>query len=319
MVKEYKKVGLFDRDSRGYAISLDLLLALIPLTLVLGLVAADMDNIMYEMQDVIYRGSTERVAADTMNTLLTTSGDPYNWENDVNNTIVPGLARYDNSTKQAQRYYLLPKKLISITSPQIQGILGDQYGYAFNITSMNNNINVLKRGSYNNGSIDPAAKDVVRVERIVLYGQYEIVSAAVNIRGTGKPLTITGNTFPTNQQYNDLFDYYVYVNSTGITSVTAAWVDINSVNVVQSNDFGGGGNPVNPVIKLIDPAEYGSGVLKNGTNLQDNAVTIRLAGSPTDKMNVYILQVPKGTDASQIRLGGADTAKYRATLYVWVR
>lgn len=312
-------MGLLDRDSRGYAISLDLLLALIPLTLVLGLVAADMDNIMYEMQDVIYRGSTERVAADTMNTLLTTSGDPYNWENDVNNTIVPGLARYDNSSKQSERYYLLPRKMISITSSQIQGMLGDQYGYALNITSMNNNINVLKRGSYNNGSIDPAAKDVVRVERIVLYGQYEIVSAAVNIRGTGKPLTITGNTFPTNQQYNDLFDYYVYVNSTGITSVTAAWVDINSVNVVQSNDFGGGGNPVNPVVKLIDPAEYGSGVLKNGTALEDNAVTIRLAGSPTDKMNVYILQVPKGTDASQIRLGGADTAKYRATLYVWVR
>lgn len=309
-------MGLLDGDSRGYAISLDLLLALIPLTLVLGLVAADMDNVMYEMQDVLYRGSTERVAADTMNTLLTTSGQPYNWEENVNSTVVPGLAKYDLSKNQPVRYYLLPRKMISITSSQIQGMLGDQYGFALNISGINNNVNVLKRGSYNNGSIDPSARDVVGVQRIVLYSQWEIVSSAVNIRGTGKPLTITGDSFPTNQQYNDIFDYYVYVNSTGITSVTSAWVDINSVTVVSPDDFRSG---TNPVVKLIDPAEYGSDVLMNETDLMDNAVTIRLAGSPTDKMNVYILQVPKGTPASDISLTGGDTAKYRATLYVWVR
>ncbi len=311
-------MGLMDRDSRGYAISLDLLLALIPLTLVLGLVAADMDNFMYEMQDVIYRGSTERVAADTMNTLLTTSGDPYDWENDVSNTKVPGLARYDHTKNEPIRYYLLPRKMVSITSLQIQDMLGDQYGFAFNITrNVNNNkINVLKRGSYNNGLIDPAAKDVVSVQRIVLYAQWEIVSSAVNIRGTGKPLTITGNTFPTNIQYNELYDYYVYVNSTGPTSVTSAKVDINTATVVSPDDFRHG---TNPVVKLIDPAEYGADVLMNQTDLMDNAVTITLAGSPTDKMNVYILQVPKGTPASDISLTGGDTAKYNATLYVWVR
>lgn len=311
-------MGLMDRDSRGYAISLDLLLALIPLTLVLGLVAADMDNFMYEMQDVIYRGSTERVAADTMNTLLTTSGDPYDWENDVSNTKVPGLARYDLTKNEPIRYYLLPRKMVSITSLQIQDMLGDQYGFAFNITrNVNNNkINVLKRGSYNNGLIDPAAKDVVSVQRIVLYAQWEIVSSAVNIRGTGKPLTITGNTFPTNIQYNELYDYYVYVNSTGPTSVNSAKVDINTATVVSPDDFRHG---TNPVVKLIDPAEYGADVLMNQTDLMDNAVTITLAGSPTDKMNVYILQVPKGTPASDISLTGGDTAKYNATLYVWVR
>jgi len=309
-------LGLLDRDSRGYALSLDLLLALIPLTLVLGLVAADMDNVMYQMQDVIYRGSTERVAADTMNTLLTTSGDPYNWENNVANLKVAGLARYDNSSKQARKYYLLPQKVVTITSPQIQGILGDQYGYSFNITSISNGHNILSQGSLSGASIDPAAKDVVRVERIVLYAEYDIVSEALNIRGTGTPLIIQGTKFPTNIQYNSVFDYYVYVNSTGTTSITSASVDINSATVVKSDDFRHG---TNPVVKLIDPAEYGANVLKNQTELLDNTVTVRLTGSPTDKMNVYILQVPKGTPASQISLSGADTAKYRAILYVWVR
>jgi len=309
-------VGLLDRDSRGYALSLDLLLALIPLTLVLGLVAADMDNVMYQMQDVIYRGSTERVAADTMNTILTTSGDPSDWETNVSNLKVPGLARFDQSSQQPKRYYLSPNKVGSITSTQIQSLLGDQYGYSLNITNIGSGANVLMRGSRNDFSVDPAAKEVVRVERIVLYASYDIVSDAVNIRGTGTPLVVTANSFPTNIQYNSVFDYYVYVNSTGLTSVTSATVDINSATVVKSNDFKSG---TNPVVKLINPAVYGSDVLKNQTDLLDNLVTIRLEGSPTDKMNVYILQVPKGTPASEISLTGADTAKFRAVLYVWNR
>jgi len=309
-------VGLMDRDSRGYALSLDLLLALIPLTLVLGLVAADMDNLMYQVQDVVYRGSTERVAADTMNALLTTSGDPYDWEFNVAGLKVPGLARYDNASQQPKRYYLLPSKVGSITSSQIQSMMGNQYGYSLNITSINTGTNVLMRGTRPDYSVDPSAKDVVRVERIVLYSAYDIVSDAVNIRGTGTPIVITANAFPTNAQYNSVFDYYVYVNSTGLTSVTSAFVDINNVRVVKSNDFKSG---TNPVVKLIDPAIYGLNVLYNQTELMDNVVTVQLQGSPTDKMNVYILQVPKGTPASEISLTGADTSKFRAILYVWVR
>ena len=37
----------FSRDSRGFAFSLDVLLALIPLTIILGMAVANMDNINY--------------------------------------------------------------------------------------------------------------------------------------------------------------------------------------------------------------------------------------------------------------------------------
>lgn len=310
-------MGLFNRDSRGYALSLDLLLALIPLTLVLGIVAADMDNVMYQMQDVIYRGSTERVAADTMNTLLTSSGDPNNWESNVSILRVPGLAKYDTSSNQTKRYYLAPTKVATVTSSEIQNVLGAQYGYSLNIVSINNgNHSILLRGTLNDSSVDPSAKDVVREERIIMFSEYDIVSEGVNIRGTGKPLVVSANSFPTDIQYNNLFDYYIYVNSTGITSVTSASVDINTVTVVKPDDFRHG---TNPVVQLIDPAQFGSNVLQNQTELLDNVVTIRLEGSPTDRMNVYILQVPKGTSKEDITLTGANPAKYRAILYVWNR
>jgi len=107
----------------------------------------------------------------------------------------------------------------------------------------------------------------------------------------------------------------VYVESTGTTTVTSAWVTINSVTVVKPDDFTAG---TTRVVKLIDPHEYGADVLYNETELMDNAVSVKLAGSPTDKMNVYVVKVPKGTPIGEIDLT-ATTLKYRAVLYVWVR
>ena len=73
-------MGILSRDSRGFALSLDLLLAIIPITLLLGFVAADMDNLIYNMEDVVFRSSMDRTAGDAVNTLLETSGVPPNWE-----------------------------------------------------------------------------------------------------------------------------------------------------------------------------------------------------------------------------------------------
>ena len=73
-------MGLLSLDSWGYALSLDLLLAIIPLTLVMGFVAADMDNILYQTGDAVFRSSMDRVASDTVSTLLETSGTQNNWE-----------------------------------------------------------------------------------------------------------------------------------------------------------------------------------------------------------------------------------------------
>jgi hypothetical protein len=185
--------------------------------------------------------------------------------------------------------------------------LGDQYGYSLNISSLNGATSILKRGSLNDSSIDPAAKDVVRVERIVLYSAYDIVSEALAVRRTGTPKPVSGTSFITTTEDLNLYDYYIYFNSTGPTSVTSADVQINDVIVIKPNEFTGD----NPVIKLIDPS-----LLHNDT---DNTMTVTLRGSPTDKANVFVLKVPKGTPISEITMTGANQQKFRAVLYVWVR
>ena len=75
MVLRGKKfLSLLSDDSRGFAISLDLLLALIPITLVIGFVASDMDNLLFQMEDTVFRSSMDRAAGDAIGTLLQTSG-----------------------------------------------------------------------------------------------------------------------------------------------------------------------------------------------------------------------------------------------------
>ena len=88
------KLGLLRKDSGGQIFSLDLLLALIPIALIIGMAAADMDNMLYLTQGAVFQSSTERAASDTVHALLETSGSPIDWEM-TGNPRIAGLAEYD--------------------------------------------------------------------------------------------------------------------------------------------------------------------------------------------------------------------------------
>lgn len=306
---------IFKHDSKGLAISLDILLALIPLTILLGLVAANMGNIMYETQDTLYRSSIERAAADTTNALLETSGDPYNWETNPSQLKVVGLAKYDPTNNLPIEYVLTPEKLGSVTPSQIQNILGSQYGFSLTIRTLNDGVlgNVIRNmtSNGNTGHDMNHASDVVKVERNVIVSAFDIVADFRNIRLTRKPQTLT-KQFPTSTAYLEAYDYYVYV--TDSDSVSSGWVRVNYVHqphsVIESNDF----PSTPPLVVKIDPV---ANKLKNETDLQMNTVQTYLAGSPGDVASVYVLQVPKGTSLDQISLYGPNRVSARYELYVW--
>lgn len=301
-------------DSKGYALSLDLLLALIPITLMLGLVTANMGNIMYEAQDTIYRSSNERVAADTVNTLLKTSGDPYDWETNPASVKVVGWAKYDYNNHLPMEYVLMPQKVVATNSSLIQNILGSNYGFYLNVRALETDttiINMTSSGStnakFNNAS------DVVKVERLVLVSAFDIVAEFKNVRLTSTPITLT-QYFPTNKAYLEIYDYYVYVDNSD--SVSSGWVQVNDVTgvnrVVQTSDFPS--DP--PLVRYIDPAIQ---KLKNQTNLQSNKVQTRLQGSKGDTADVYVIQVPKGTPIGLIDPYGPQRVRAMFNLYVWTK
>lgn len=301
-------------DSKGYALSLDLLLALIPITLMLGLVTANMGNIMYETQDTLYRSSNERVAADTANTLLKTSGDPYDWETNPSSLKVVGLAKYDYNNHLTSEYVLTPQKVGALNSLAIHNILGSQYGFLLTITGVpsgNTIVNMTSSGSTNVNFNN--ASDVVKVERLVLVSAFDIVAEFKNIRLTRSPATLT-KYFPTNNAYLNMYDYYVYVDNSD--SVSSGFVEVNDVGgndqIVKSNDF----PSTPPLVREIDPVTQ---KLKNGTNLQSNKVETQLRGSPGDTADVYVLQVPKGTPINLIDPYGPQRVRAMFNLYVWTK
>lgn len=290
-------LGLKGDDSRGQIFSLDLLFALIPIVLVLGMVASDMDNMLYLVQDTVYRSSTERVAADTVDTLLKTSGNPLDWESTANPQVV-GLVKCDPISNKSIHDVISAAKLGAIKGHESyingnQGLMGSQYGFNITITYLegpNKGTSIYPLGTTPNGT------DIVKIERVVLYGQMDIVSQLKDsIRYTKSPRDyVSKEPFPTNTAYLNAYDYYVLVLNQDITSARVNF-NKNTKDAVTPDDFK---NNKNPIVRKIDPT-----MLMNQTGLQYNYWEAdQVASKPGSKMDIYILQVAKGTDLSGITL-----------------
>lgn len=295
------------RDSRGYMFSLDLLLALIPITIILGMVAGDIDNMMYQVQDTVFRGSMDRVAFDAMDTLLETSGEPTNWE-ETGNPSVAGLAIYDPSDGPLEGT-IDTLKLPALTENDVQKLIGDDYGFFLNVTYLSNSRTVKSLGTYN-----ASANDVVRVERVAIYSNLKIVSQAKDlIRYTGTPRVYSNppDPFQTNKYYLQTYDYYVLLVNRGYSSVE---VTINNERVFDPNDIRGEQDEYATLVKLIDPT-----ALNNETEFMNNTVDVRGTSTPGSSLDVYIVQVVKGTPKEDVNLDSVVPQKVKCELYIWPR
>ncbi len=312
----WSNLGLISDDSRGQLFSLDLLFALIPIVLVLGMVASDMDNITYLIQDTVYRSSTERVAADTVDTLLKTSGTPSDWESTGNPQVV-GLVKFDPVSNKSTPDVISAAKLGAIKGHESyingsQGLMGPQYGFNITITYLNGpkkGVSIYPLGTTPNGT------DIVKIERVVLYGELDIVSELKDsIRYTKSPRDyMSTKPFPTNVAYLDAYDYYVLVDNTGITSARINF-NHNKDDAVTPNDFK---NNENPIVRKIN-----STMLMNQTGLQYNYWEAdQVASKPGSKMDIYIIRVDKDTSPSEVNMDNVRQSQSSCLFqfYAWTK
>ncbi len=86
------------KNSKGQIFSLDVMMALIIITVILGVSADAMDMASYNGQDYSLRFSLERTTVDAADILIKTPGSPDEWENyGFNHDTVPGLAKKENN------------------------------------------------------------------------------------------------------------------------------------------------------------------------------------------------------------------------------
>jgi hypothetical protein len=301
---ERKELKL-DMDSRGFAISIDVLLALIPLTIVLGMVAADMDNIMYQMEDAIFRGSNDRAAVDAMNVLIKTPGTPTNWQQTGNPSVV-GLVKYDPNTNTAYEGQLAPTKLYALNASHMQQLVGNKSFY-LNVTLVDGNV-FIKNVTNSPGGIPANATDVVRIQKVALCSQYEVVSSITGqIWYTGASRSYQAPTFQTSYNYNQSYDYWIFIQNKGFSSASV-FIKGNTI-LVNTTGKTSIASQINSAFLNVSAA--------NPNTFYDNIVQVTPTGSPGNYMDFYIVQTPKGVSASDINTNTVTNKNFRFQLYVW--
>lgn len=289
-------MGFLDDDSRGFLLSMDLLIAIIPLTIIMGMMVADMDNMLYSVQSSVYQTSLERVGADTVNTLIKTSGSPYNWQ-DIENLEIIGLAMYDTKKDAPVPNKLSPNKLAKLKKADIESIVGPGYDFYLDISTVEGNRNIKQVGTRED------VPNIVRIERLVLSSNLEVVSSPeeTTIRDGGRPYTIT---FQTSESSIEKYDYYILFYKNTFESVTA-YVNGNNT-LIPSDD-----------LTQEFPWKIDEAFLKNEEESTDNIVTVTLENAPGDEMYVYVVAVPKDTSDKEITYANIKPNYCRFIFYIW--
>jgi hypothetical protein len=300
-------------DPRGFLISMDLLFAIIPLTIVLGMVAADMGNILYEIEGTIYQSSTDRIAEDTLNTLAETSGDPPTWEQTGLPPNIVGLAQYNPSSGKPTPNTLDPNKLALLTNSSVQNLIGinisnNTYTYYLTINSINTtSINETFGNNSVAGNSNTNISNIVRVDKVVLCSKLESVTSLVGqIFYSGQTRIYTVPSFNTSSFSIQNYDYYILFVNTGGNSNSSATVDINNnpINLTSTYIFQGYG-PINSTFL-------------NTNSSNPNIVTLNITTNTIgSSMDFYIVEAPKYTNSSYITNSNVVPQDCNLTLYLW--
>jgi hypothetical protein len=136
-------------NNKAQLFTLDLLLALVPLTLVLGMSANAMGGVVTQIQEYAFFYSMQRQAGDAADVLIKTPGVPPGW----NSTIAPvtiGLAKYNSTEDRTYPHILDSEKIGALTTGSLQQLLKGYRYFNLSIQSINESVafsKVLSSGS----------------------------------------------------------------------------------------------------------------------------------------------------------------------------
>lgn len=145
-------------NNKAQLFTLDLLLALVPLTIVLGMSANAMSGVVTQIQEYIYFYSMQRQVGDAADVLIKTPGVPPNW-NTTNPPTTAGLAKYNESENRIYPHILDSEKVRTLDISSIQQLLKGYTYFNLSIQSVNESVAFSKVLS--NGSTASASNIVV--------------------------------------------------------------------------------------------------------------------------------------------------------------
>ena len=280
-------------ESKGQIITLDVLLALIPITLIIGYSALSFDEISVQLQNFILDFSGQGLSEDVTEVLIKTPGIPPNW-NVVGTPKTVGLAYYNTTSNKTTEHFLDYDKIASLTESQVTSLLSGNFNLAIVDIDSGKTIKSL-------GSAPPAKGDIFVIRRVSAYqfGKVVVGFGAV-VRVEGQPVTVS-STFVadlTKYDYWLLISYSKYIVGTNPVDVDFT-PSGESRRYIGPQDF--------PVKNLVNS------FLRSGSNNVNTKVT----GRPGNEIAFYILQIPKGTDSELVNATYVGPRKCILTLQYW--
>lgn len=314
-MERYKSAGANKRHmpSRAQLFTLDLLLALIPLTIVLGISANAMGGVVTQIQEYVVGYSIQRAANDAADALAKTAGVPVNW-NSTEPPTVPGIAYYDPSKNDTVSMLLDESKVAVLNVTHIGQLLGNRYPY-YNLT-VRGLENSSLRINICNGT-KTSVTDLVVVERNLLYYVVKVMAELHQIAHGDKEVSERCCTTCSANQYlyelaftikadeRSNFNYWIgYASDGGVNAeYTVREIQVNCCDKCSnlgspkqdlfSSSFGNSGKEWGTAnIGLDFP-----GSLVVGTNY----VYIRATGSPNvNGADFYVMKAPLNTSQSDV-------------------
>ncbi|HMK53506.1 MAG TPA: hypothetical protein VK444_01880 [Methanobacteriaceae archaeon] len=325
----------------GQILSIDLMLALILITVLLGVSADAMDLISSRMDDNTYAGALERITAENVNVLINTPGIPENWEEgrQLMQVVKPGLADVNLQTGSTVNKTLSMKKILKLKDNYRELINGKIVPSGFNSNiifyPVNNSLESIQIGD-----IEPkTAGDVFVINRTVMCN-YEIADTMVAIVSSEKKdlflnsssvvcphCNLSGNIqHPYNESISlksgwkcqpfiitqtdiNANDIYLMTDPPLLKDTSACWIVDSTKNMTDSREKFG-----SSPIRLNDRISTLTGENTNSTIW----IHVYSSGSSDEIFDVYIAKFPKGTPYEQIKTQYLTPQPYYLIFKVWI-
>ena len=319
------------------------MLAIVIITVIIGVSANAMDLVSYKIQDYSSEHSFERIAGDTANILVTTPGSPNDWEkwNDSMFGVTPGLAEQDIKTCRTVPNTLSIRKISGLTknyNALMDKILPKGADSNMTIYPMDNKLPPILIHAK---TPDSDFKEIAVANRTVLC-DYMSLKASVDMNVPNNPSGsqnmgqnweicshsgLNGSMkhekpdFDTEKpgwachhfnitQYDLNFtDFYVMSDPNLVSYDSAGWIIDNPDNMSDDNQtFGSTPIPVNDRIAQL-LGDHRTAVLW---------FHVRTNGNPGESFNAYVVGVPKGTSPDQVKLEYLNPQPALFILEVWM-
>lgn len=322
------KKNRFIEDNTGQAFTLDIMLAMVIITVVLGISADAIDMASYKSSDYSARFSLERVTNDAADMLIKTSGSPDDWESGINNLTTPGLAAIDPKTGKTIPNTLTMEKITALKNNYNSLIYGKVLPECVNSSLIiyPSNLSLSPLEIMKN---DPKnAVEVVVANRTVIFNLLDVKTVVYNNAHKGIPseeICPNSNHLPSKSSRKPKWACKYF---------NVSLIDMNSTDFYIITDPADIGDN-SPSFVLDRPEKVfdnGNGEKFSSTPININNRILNLLGNDTKgvlwfhvrtpgnkdrNFDAYIVGVPKGTDQRQVNINSINPEPWFLVLQVW--